>query len=313
MDTEALRLLAEHRAQSDTKQLKKAIKEFYALLRPDVTGDHLEANHATFNITLDNLDHHLAKSRRIRDVTQFEVDHYQAEQAAIEKSSRETRVRIEALSNRLVEAQQERARRIEYDALAKTIAKLPDREKGTESKQKLQSDIDLLRQEEQTYAETWRTRKLAFDAIVESLEAMQEAIRDEKAEQERRRALDEDDDPTSTEADPPSNLAAASAAVGSTSSTSTTTHGEPGQATGGGGAGPALDPNATPFVPGSREPAGDQEMMDADDVNAQGPREGGGGGGGGDDQGDLEMDQVDEKVKASDGRDEREEGEMETQ
>lgn len=42
---------------------------------------------------------------------------------------------------------------------------------------KLNADIDLLRQEERTYAETWQMRKLAFDSIVTSLEAMQEAIR----------------------------------------------------------------------------------------------------------------------------------------
>ena len=42
---------------------------------------------------------------------------------------------------------------------------------------KLEEDIELLRQEERTYSETWQTRKLAFDGIVTSLEAMQEAIR----------------------------------------------------------------------------------------------------------------------------------------
>lgn len=36
------------------------------------------------------------------------------------------------MSEHLVAAQQERARRIEYDVIAKTIGKLPDREKGKE-------------------------------------------------------------------------------------------------------------------------------------------------------------------------------------
>lgn len=79
-------------------------------------------------------------------------------------------------------------------------------------------DISTLKEEEETYAGAWRQRKEAFDAIVQSLETMGEALRwahsalwkccasfadallfifpphsDEKAEQERRRALDEDD------------------------------------------------------------------------------------------------------------------------
>lgn len=162
---------------------------------------------------------------------------------------------------------------------------------------KLEEDIELLRQEERTYSETWQTRKLAFDGIVTSLEAMQEAIRcvlrhrrsdacfclppptlnkrgwlthrnvcgnethrDEKAEQERRRALDEEDD-----------------AGGGGSGGGGGGSGAPGG--GGGGPPPApgsidtgdanntpragsLDPNAKPFVPGGGGPSDDDEDVE---------------------------------------------------
>lgn len=54
---------------------------------------------------------------------------------------------------------------------------MPDRAKGTETKQKLVDDIATLREEQETYAETWRQRQDAFDAIVASLVTMSEAIR----------------------------------------------------------------------------------------------------------------------------------------
>lgn len=49
-----------------------------------------------------------------------------------EATSAETSNRLVDLTERLREAQQERARRIEYDTIAKTISKLPTREKGKE-------------------------------------------------------------------------------------------------------------------------------------------------------------------------------------
>lgn len=260
MDLETLRAYAETRAQSDTKALKKTIQNFYALLAHDATGDKLLAAHSILSIGLDQLEQQLAKSRRIDKVTAAEIQEYQQEVAALERTSEETRQKLVDLRRRLEAAQQERARRIEYDAIAKTIARLPDRQKGKETLNKLEEDIELLRQEERTYSETWQTRKLAFDGIVTSLEAMQEAIRDEKAEQERRRALDEEDD-----------------AGGGGSGGGGGGSGAPGG--GGGGPPPApgsidtgdanntpragsLDPNAKPFVPGGGGPSDDDEDVE---------------------------------------------------
>ncbi|GAA5970737.1 hypothetical protein JCM8115_003155 [Rhodotorula mucilaginosa] len=273
MDLETLRAYAETRAQSDTKALKKTIQNFYALLAHDATGDKLLAAHSILSIGLDQLEQQLGKSERIDKVTAAEIQEYQQEVAALERTSEETRQKLVDLRRRLEAAQQERARRIEYDAIAKTISRLPDRQKGKETLNKLEEDIELLRQEERTYSETWQTRKLAFDGIVTSLEAMQEAIRDEKAEQERRRALDEEDD-------------AGGGGGGGAGGSGTT---------GGGGGGPppapgsidtgdanntpragSLDPNAKPFVPGTSgagEDGEDVEMRDEEEQEEGADRE----------------------------------------
>ncbi|BGO99588.1 hypothetical protein RTBOTA2_003405 [Rhodotorula toruloides] len=244
MDNETLRDLADVRAQSDTKALKRTIASYYALLGEEMQGEKLEAAHVSFTVALDQLAQQLAKSRRIEQVAAWEIDSYRQEVATLEQSSEETRQKLAALGEKLTSAQQERARRIEYDGIAKTIARLPDRQKGQESLDKLNADIDLLRQEERTYAETWQMRKLAFDSIVTSLEAMQEAIRDEKAEQERRRALDEDDG---------EEVAAGTAGTGGATNTRAQ----------------SLDPNAKPFVPGANATdakEGEDEKMEGVEV-----------------------------------------------
>lgn len=65
-------------------------------------------------------------------MTASEVAAYAHEVAALERASTETSDRLGQLGHKLREAQQERARRIEYDGLAKVIARLPDRHKGLE-------------------------------------------------------------------------------------------------------------------------------------------------------------------------------------
>ncbi|GAA6018260.1 hypothetical protein JCM10207_002889 [Rhodosporidiobolus poonsookiae] len=252
MDAEALRLLADTRATVDTKALKKTVKDFHALLSAQKQGEELQAAHAAFLISLDQLAQHLAKAERIEQVAGWEVDEYRSQAAHLEESSSETRQKLLTLEDRLVQAQQERARRIEYDGLAKTIGKLPDRTKGQETITRLTDDISNLRAESAQYADTWRLRKEAFGDIVDRLEKMQGDIRDEKAEQERRRALDADAD-----ADGEDDSAAASAPMTAANSQS-------------------LDPTAAPFVPGTGAGAaeGDVEMRDDGEGAAEGREEG---------------------------------------
>ncbi|GAA5824478.1 hypothetical protein JCM11251_000439 [Rhodosporidiobolus azoricus] len=272
--------LAEARAQLDTKALKKTIKEFYALLATTSSPEQLQAAHATFLIGLDQLAQHLGKAERIEQVTGWEVDGFKSEVAALEKSSLETRQRLQSLETRLAQAQQERARRIEYDGLARTIGKLPDRAKGEETITRLTSDISVLSSESAEYAQTWQARKEAFGDIVGRLVGMQEAIRDEKAEQDRRRALDDAD--AEENDDQPGSAAM-------TASNSTT--------------GPAaLDPNAKEFVPGAggTKEAG-EGVVEGEDVEMA--------------EGDEQVEQGGQASRGvsqerEEGEEEREEGEM---
>lgn len=106
-------------------------------------------------IGLDQLAEQLSRTQRLQRVTEIEVAGYVEEARVtgefssrahhktyyspppalhqiVEATSADTTRRLVDLSERLASAQQERARRIEYDAIAKTIGKLPDRDKGKE-------------------------------------------------------------------------------------------------------------------------------------------------------------------------------------
>ncbi|GAA5853005.1 hypothetical protein JCM8547_004766 [Rhodosporidiobolus lusitaniae] len=220
-----MRSLADQRASLDSRLLKKTIKDFYALLSASRAGEELQAAHSTFLVGLDQLAQHLGRAEKVEQVTQWEVDEYRQEASSLEQQSTDTRLRLHVLEEKLDSAKKERARRIEYDGLARGIGKVPDRSKGQETIARLTSDIASLTSESAEYASTWRLRKDAFGDIVGRLQGMQEAIRDEKAEQARRLALDADAD-----ADEEPGSAEMSANPSSTG---------------------ALDPNAKEFVPGA--------------------------------------------------------------
>ena len=172
----------------------------------DLSRPHSFAAHASFDVALSQFAHSLARADHIAAVTASEVSSYRLEAANLSTTADDTSSALGDLGDQLARAQRERARRIEYDALARVIQRLPDRHKGLEcvhlslhflpssasprltplprtspparrQQQRLESDIALLESESRTYAETWQARKVAFDAIVDGLQVMQEAIR----------------------------------------------------------------------------------------------------------------------------------------
>ncbi|KAM0746271.1 hypothetical protein T439DRAFT_329983 [Meredithblackwellia eburnea MCA 4105] len=194
--------LARTRVQNDTRPLKRIIKEFYRLANPELKGDELLAAHETFILSLEQLATGLAKTSRIQQVTEMEVLTYQREALSIEQQQEETTAKIEQLKMQLELAQRDRARRIQYDQMAREIRKMPDREQGQSSNNKLNEDIRLLKEEQDTYKGTWARRTEEFAGIVDSLTAMRDTIAEEKAEQERRQALDDEEPPAPAPLDP---------------------------------------------------------------------------------------------------------------
>jgi TolA-binding protein len=100
------------------------------------------------------------------------------------------------LSGQLAAAQQDRANKLEYDALASQIQQLPSRAASVETTARLEQEIQDLGQESDAFKRVWQRRQAAFDQICVALEETFSSLRDEKAEMERKGALDEDQDET---------------------------------------------------------------------------------------------------------------------
>ena len=90
------------------------------------------------------------------------------------------------LREHLVSAQQEKANRLEYDAIANDILSTKVMRLGREEQkvnmQRLEAEIVELEEERRQYGEVWQARREQFGEIVGRLEKMQEQIQEDKEE-----------------------------------------------------------------------------------------------------------------------------------
>lgn len=155
----------------------------FAQLREDITLDF-----AAFDYTIGRLQF-------LQSANAAQRERYAAERVAILDSCTKVRDSTAQLRVQLSAAQETRAQRLAWDALAKDIYEnksLQERPKALASIDKLEEECRQLEAESETYAVTWRERREQFSRIMDESMRLRRLIRDEKEEVERREGMDED-------------------------------------------------------------------------------------------------------------------------
>lgn len=155
----------------------------FAQLKEDITLDF-----AAFDYTIGRLQF-------LQSANSAQRERYAAERGAILESCTKVRDSTAQLRVQLAAAQETRAQRMAWDALAKEIydnKSLQERPKALASIDKLEEECRQLEAESDTYAATWRERREQFSRIMDESMRLRRLIRDEKEEVERREGMDED-------------------------------------------------------------------------------------------------------------------------
>lgn len=155
----------------------------FAQLKEDITLDF-----AAFDYTIGRLQF-------LQSANAAQRERYANERVAILDSCTKVRDSTAHLRVQLAAAQETRAQRMAWDALAKDIYEnksLQERPKALASIDKLEEECRQLEAESETYAVTWRERREQFSRIMDESMRLRRLIRDEKEEVERREGMDED-------------------------------------------------------------------------------------------------------------------------
>lgn len=134
-----------------------------------------------------NLESSIVRIQLILSSNERERERYAAEKAKILETAQAVRENTLELRSHLQEAQQVLERRKGYDEMAIKILddrKLKSRDEARADIEKLEKEIEDLKQESADYEGTWLSRREQFDAVVREGEAMVRQIKGIKDEPE---------------------------------------------------------------------------------------------------------------------------------
>ncbi|CAN9183737.1 unnamed protein product [Alternaria alternata] len=143
------------------------------------------------------LDFAILRSEFTTNSNHTERERYAVEKTAIEAKQEHVRKTIEDLRIRLVEAKETLAVRKTYDELTEKITSskmLKPRDEQAHAHEKLDQEIEELRNEVQSAKNTWSERRTQFGRIEEEARGMLRMIKDEKEEAERKEGMMKDGD-----------------------------------------------------------------------------------------------------------------------
>lgn len=148
-----------------------------------------EASSAIASFALE-LEAYVLNLSRIEAVAQQttieEIRKYDEQIHTITAENQATIESIESLKRELVDVQQDRKNKLEYDSIANEIMKFGTREELENSLASLQEQIDTLHSESAKYTEIMSTSEARFEGIASQLEALRAEVGHEVGERERR-------------------------------------------------------------------------------------------------------------------------------
>ncbi|UZJ51822.1 hypothetical protein CBS101457_001142 [Exobasidium rhododendri] len=148
-----------------------------------------ELTQAMTSFRLD-LDSYILQLQRIEAVAQkttiHEVRAFEEKATSMGKQKVDTLDSIEMLKKELIEVQQDRKNKLEYDALASEIMKYGTREELEDQLTKLRTTLSNLSEESSKYSATMAQSKIRFEGIAEQLKKLRADVGFEVGERERR-------------------------------------------------------------------------------------------------------------------------------
>lgn len=158
---------------------------------PSQHHGEIDLDFAYFSSAITRIQLHLA-------TTQREITRYSVEKSHIEETAASARDTLVELRATLAASQQEKAHRLEYDAIAsdilEAVPRLKPRAEQEQNLARLNDEIAELQRERDEYGVVWAARRAQFEQIVTQLELMSAQIKEDKEEQDRREGMSEEEE-----------------------------------------------------------------------------------------------------------------------
>ncbi|KAH9938069.1 Tho complex subunit 7-domain-containing protein [Fomitopsis serialis] len=168
------------RITNDEKALRRVTRKFHSYTslaytsgpEPTPAASTVDDAREAFLVELASFHLSLQKSLMVCEAEARQVEEYQRERERIASDHARLRNEIERLKTDLEDAQLQRKRKIEYDAIAEKINTLPSREELQRSIEALENDMTAIRSEHEHQSRTIQAQKSALDNVIVDLNAL---------------------------------------------------------------------------------------------------------------------------------------------
>ncbi|CCM01764.1 uncharacterized protein FIBRA_03830 [Fibroporia radiculosa] len=178
MSTQEEDAIIHTRITNDEKALRRVTKKFHnyasvaysSAVPPSPTGaSSVDDAREAFLVELASFHLSLKKSLMVCEAEARQVEEYHREKERIATEHVHLKDQIERLKIDLEQAQLERRRKIEYDAVAERVNTLPSREELSLSIAALENDMVAIRAEHEDQSRILQAQKAALDAVISEL------------------------------------------------------------------------------------------------------------------------------------------------
>ncbi|KAH9451394.1 hypothetical protein MJO29_009162 [Puccinia striiformis f. sp. tritici] len=194
--------LIKTRLSHSERPLIRLMRTFYKLTMiptgledQERTAEELEIVHMSFLLELRQLVKTLKefKGTRAVELNRSESIQLEIERSKLEDQAFQEKLKIQNLESLLEQARRDRKNKIQYEEIGKEVRRFSDRFQSADRINGLAREIESLLDEQGFYAERWASRRVQFDAVILNMEALQESIKEEKADADRKKALNDDE------------------------------------------------------------------------------------------------------------------------
>ncbi|EPS92900.1 hypothetical protein FOMPIDRAFT_1026672, partial [Fomitopsis schrenkii] len=168
------------RITNDEKALRRVTRKFHSYTslaytseaEPKPEASTVDDAREAFLVELASFHLSLQKNLMVCEAEARQVEEYQRERERIASEHTRLRDEIERLKTALEDAQLQRKRKIEYDAIAEKINTLPSRDELQRSIDALEGDMAAIRSEHEHQTRTVVSQKTALDSVIVDLNSL---------------------------------------------------------------------------------------------------------------------------------------------
>lgn len=177
------RLLIDGEGAGDDRRITTLLKTFLKWCNSSDSEERdSDATYQKIQLQLAQCEFAIRKTQTVFEMNELETDNYEKIYDDIEQSITHAYEEIASCKTELQQAKRIRRNRQEYDALAKVIAKHPERQETLKQIEELEKELNSLTETKESLLSKFELRQKQFHLLINTIHELQRMLEEDKTE-----------------------------------------------------------------------------------------------------------------------------------